>query len=116
MARKGQPKTPGSGRKRRGTTRETARKSAPTVQAWRETGKPEPLLVMLRAMEEELTDTENVRLARENRRAFPYATACAVYFHAKPQAQVDVSVKDPKETASQILSAIREIDQLTCGR
>jgi hypothetical protein len=113
MAKKGQPKTLGSGRKPRGTARETARRSAPTIKAWREAGMPEPLEIMLRAMREELHDEDNVRLHREHRRAFPYASACAVYFHAKPQAQLDVNLANPQETAAEIVAAIREIDLLT---
>ena len=115
MAYKGQPKTPGSGRKQSGTARETARQSAPTVKAWREAGKPEPLEVMLRAMDEELSDAENVRSGRQHRRAFTYASACAAYFHAKPQAQVDVSVANPQDTAAAIMAAIREMDRVTGG-
>jgi len=116
MAHKGQPKTPGSGRRKKGTTREIARISAPTIKAWREAGKPEPLQVMLHAMEEELHDIENRRFGRQNRRAFPYATACAVYFHAKPQAQVDVSIATPQETAAHIMGALREIDRVSSGQ
>ena len=115
MARKGQPKTPGSGRKRRGTARETARKSAPIVKAWRDAGNAEPLEVMLRAMEEELSDEQNLRLSRQYRRAFPYASACAVYFHAKPAAQVDLGVSDAEHTARDICAALREIERVTSG-
>lgn len=111
-AKKGRPKPPGSGRKKgNGITKI----SVDVVKAWRDAGKPSPLQVMLNAMEEELRDEVNIGLGRQNRRAFPYATACAVYFHPKPLTQVSVSATDAGTTAREIWAAVRGMDTVTGG-
>lgn len=107
---KGSEKTPGSGRKLGQGTHK--RNSVDVVKEWRESGQPVPLMVMLRAMQEELEDAENIRHRRQNRRAFPYANAAAVYFHAKPTATIGIHV-NPNEAAQEIMAALREVEDTT---
>lgn len=87
--------------------REVRRQSADVIKAWRDSGQPVPLQVMLDAMLEELRDPVNIQRGNCNRKAFPYAVAAAVYFHPKPQATLGLSFNDPGEAAMEIAAAVR---------